>query len=88
MAGDFCLRKTAPVGGKADAICPNTILLRQDKTLTFGRIVVSGEVNVRLQSRIAPLMISRKHATVSNKDGKWTILDHQVGRKTPSKTIR
>lgn len=79
MAVDFCLRKTVPVGGKTDAICPNTILLRSDKPQTFGRIVVSGEVNIRLQSRIAPLMISRKHATVSCSEGKWTILDHQVG---------
>lgn len=80
MAAGHCLRKTVPVGGKGDPVCPNTILLVPEKPVTFGRIVVSGEANVRLQSKIAPLMISRKHATISCCSGKWSVVDHEVSR--------
>jgi hypothetical protein len=80
MAAGYCLRKTVPVGGKGDPVCPNTILLIPDKPVTFGRIVVSGEANVRLQSKVAPLMISRKHATIAWCSGKWNLVDHEVRR--------
>ncbi|EDO48594.1 predicted protein [Nematostella vectensis] len=71
-----CLRKTVPVGGKNDPVCPNTILLLKDKPLTFGR-VISTETNVRLLSKQTPLMVSRKHATVAYSAGEWTIVDHE-----------
>ncbi|XP_032221760.2 E3 ubiquitin-protein ligase rnf8 [Nematostella vectensis] len=84
-----CLRKTVPVGGKNDPVCPNTILLLKDKPLTFGR-VISTETNVRLLSKQTPLMVSRKHATVAYSAGEWTIVDHESlngvfinGRKIP-----
>ena len=56
-------------------ICPNSILLNASKTTTFGRTVAS---NVRLLSCKVPLMISRKHASVTFQDEKWTIIDHNV----------
>ena len=67
------------VGAKTDPFCPNSIVLRQDKPVTFGRYI-SSETNVRLLSNNTPFMISRKHATVSFSKllGKWTVIDHEV----------
>lgn len=77
MAHEACLRKTVPVGGKNDSFCPNSVLLLPDRPTTFGRII-SPDTNVRLMSKTTPLMISRRHATVSVSEGKWTIADHEV----------
>lgn len=71
------LRKTSPVCEKNGPVCPNSVLLVPEKPLTFGRII-SAEANVRLLSKNAPLMISRKHATVALVGGKWCINDHEV----------
>lgn len=76
MAYEACLRKTVPVCGKNDSFCPNSILLLQDKATTFGR-VISAETDVRLLSKSTPLMISRRHATISVSAGKWTMVDHE-----------
>ena len=73
------LRKTVPLSGDQYPICPNSIFLDADRTTTFGR-TSSSETNVRLLSRKTPLMISRKHASITFEDGKWTILDHNVSR--------
>ena len=74
---EACLRKTSPVCEKNGPVCPNSVLLVPEKSLTFGRII-SAETNVRLLSKKAPLMISRKHATLSSMEGKWCINDHEV----------
>ena len=79
MAYQACLRKTVPVCGRNDSVCPNSILLLPDKATTFGR-VISAETDVRLLSKSTPLMISRRHATISVLAGKWTIVDHEVKR--------
>lgn len=71
------LRKTVPLSGEQDPICPNSIFLDAEKTTMFGR-TSSSETNVRLLSRKTPLMISRKHASIAFGDGKWTIVDHNV----------
>lgn len=77
MALEAVLRKTVPVGGKNDSHCPNSVMLLPDRPTTFGRII-SPDVSVRLTSKTTPLMISRRHATVSVSAGKWTIVDHEV----------
>ena len=74
------LRKTVPVSGKNDSFCPNSILLLPDRPTTFGRII-SPDTNVRLLSKATPLMISRRHATVSVSTGKWTVTDHEVNKE-------
>ena len=73
------LRKVNLVLGKSknDPICSNTIVLSKERPSTFGR-VTSPDVNVRLLSRVTPLMISRKHATVAFSAGQWSITDHSV----------
>ncbi|XP_068682146.1 E3 ubiquitin-protein ligase rnf8-like [Montipora foliosa] len=76
MAYQACLRKTVPVCGRNDSVCPNSILLLPDKATTLGR-VISAETDVRLLSKSTPLMISRRHATISVLAGKWTIVDHE-----------
>ena len=58
-----------------EPICPNSILLSSSKTTTFGR---TRESTVRLLSALVPLMISRKHASITFQDEKWTIVDHNV----------
>lgn len=73
------LRKTVPLSGEQDPICPNSIFLDAEKETMFGR-TSSSETNVRLLSRKTPLMISRKHASIAFGDGKWTIVDHNVSR--------
>ena len=77
MAHEALLRKTVPIGGKNDSYCPNSVLLLPDRPTTFGRII-SPDTNVRLMSKTTPLMISRRHATVSVSAGKWTVVDHEV----------
>ncbi|CAB3995002.1 E3 ubiquitin- ligase RNF8-like [Paramuricea clavata] len=67
------LRRVGRFFGEQQPICPNSILLNASKTTTFGRTVAS---NVRLLSCKVPLMISRKHASVTFQDEKWTIIDH------------
>lgn len=84
MAYEACLRKTVPVCGKNDSFCPNSILLLPDKATTFGR-VISAETDVRLLSKSTPLMISRRHATISVSAGKWTMVDHEVKLKQAHK---
>lgn len=71
------LRKTVPVSGKNDSVCPNSVLLLPERPATFGRII-SPDTNVRLLSKVTPLMISRRHATISVSAGKWRIIDHEV----------
>ena len=83
MAYEACLRKTVPVSGKNDSFCPNSVLLLPDKATTFGRII-SPETNVRLLSKNTPLMISRRHSTISVSAGKWTIIDHEVKKRSCS----
>ena len=80
MAHEVCLRKTLPVSGENDSFCPNSVLLLPDKATTFGRII-STDTNVRLLSKTTPLMISRRHATISVSAGKWTIVDHEVKKR-------
>ena len=79
-AQQCCLRKLNPVVNKNGPICPNSVFLSKDKCSTIGRGV--DEVNIRLLSRKAPLMISRKHATVAFQDEVWTITDNEVRRNT------
>lgn len=74
-AQQCCLRKLNPVVNKNGPICPNSVFLSKDKCSTIGRGV--DEVNIRLLSRKAPLMISRKHATVAFQDEVWTITDNE-----------
>ena len=81
MAYEACLRKTVPVSGEKDSFCPNSVLLLPNKAITFGRII-SRETNVRLLSKTTPLMISRRHATISVSAGKWTIVDHEVRKRS------
>ena len=80
MAQEACLRKTVPVSGENDSFCPNSVLLLPDKATTVGRII-SPETSVRLLSKNTPLMISRRHATISVSAGKWTIVDHEVKKR-------
>eukprot|EP00795_Rhopilema_esculentum_P003159 gene3159-1463_t len=69
------LRKVDPVVDKNGPVCPNTVFLPIEKPFTFGR---SGSgVSIQLVSRKTPLMISRKHATIGFRDGKWMITDHE-----------
>lgn len=69
------LRRVGRFSGEQQPICPNSILLNASKSTVFGRTTAS---NVRLLSSKVPLMISRKHASISFQDEKWTIVDHNV----------
>ena len=71
------LRKVNPVVNKDGPLCPNSVYLSRDKPCTFGR--ASTGVTTQLVSRTTPLMISRKHATLGFRDGKFSITDHDVG---------
>ncbi|XP_002157712.2 E3 ubiquitin-protein ligase rnf8 [Hydra vulgaris] len=71
----YRIRKVVPVVSKKDPICSNIIPLLEKKANTFGRIM-SDEVNIRLLSKVTPLMISRKHATITCDEGRVTIVDH------------
>lgn len=73
----FRLRKLVPVASKDDPICLNAVYLSLNKPTVFGRILTD-EVKVRLLSKSTPLMISRKHATITYDDGLWNITDHKV----------
>ena len=69
------LRRVGRFSVEQQPICPNSILLNASKSTVFGRTTAS---NVRLLSSKVPLMISRKHASISFQDEKWTIVDHNV----------
>ena len=58
----------------------NSIIIHEHEPVTVGR-VVSDDVQVRLLSKTTPLMISRKHATISIVDGKILVIDHDVSPK-------
>ena len=73
------LRRVGCFSGDQQPICPNSVLLNASKITIFGRTANS---NVRLLSCKVPLMISRKHASISFQDEKWTIVDHNVSALT------
>ena len=74
-ATQFRLRKISPSGKKEAPF--NNIILTDEKPVTLGR-VLQDDVHVRLLSKSTPLMISRKHATLSVENSRVFVVDHNV----------
>ena len=60
----------------------NFIYLSSAKPTIIGR-VIADDVNTRMLSKSTPLMISRRHATVTFEDGKVFVVDHNVSLLYP-----
>lgn len=73
---NFKLRKIRP-SGKKEAVSINNIFLSEGIPATIGR-VVSDDVHISLHSKSTPLMISRKHATLSVVNNHVFVVDHDV----------
>lgn len=68
----YRLRKIRPSGKKE-----NNIILSEENPTTVGRVLLD-DVHIRLHSKGTPLMISRKHATLTVVDNHVFVLDHDV----------
>ena len=71
----YRLSKLWPTSKKEAA--HNNIDLSTTRPVTVGR-VLSDDVHVRLFSKSTPLMISRKHATLSVIGSRVFVVDHEV----------
>jgi len=72
----FKLRKICQSLQKKDS-SSNVISLSPDRPVTIGRVIMDG-VNTKLLSKTTPLMISRRHATLSVENGRIFVVDHEV----------
>lgn len=71
----FRLRKVRPSSIKKESTI-NSITLNSSIPTTIGRVIMD-DVNTKMLSRKTPLMISRRHATVTLNNGRVFVTDHE-----------
>ena len=72
----YCLRLRKIQQLKEESVV-NYISLSSARPTVVGR-VITDDVNTKMLSKVTPLMVSRRHASLTIENGKVFVIDHSV----------